>query len=612
MDISRIQIEGGFLDSVDLHLQGGLNVIIGARGTGKTSLIELIRYGLGAKSHTPESEVRAVEHAESILQDGEVTLTLEDLFSTATVARSVGDEHPRSASEFSVPIVLSQTEIETIGLNPNARLSLIDGFIKNKNKLATKKAEIKNLIINTYKEIKSLEDELTENTLLAEKLSLIDADISKLIAEQDKFKINSAEIDAKHQELLKVSAEITTSVLQTEMLDRFVQKVGEWEQTIDYKLSQEWDSIEVWDQEPATDPLKDLRVGYDGAIRHILEAKKEFVQQIELARSLTEIEKEKKESLESKARAIRTYLESQNEGLGRISRQLSLLQTDRQRCLTAIKLHSEKMLRLGELRKRRDDYFAEFCRIVELRSSQREDVARMLNQGLQPQIKVHVERAVDFSSYVQSLTNALRGSGIKYNDLSIFIAERVSPRELMECTDTQDYQRLSEIADIPKDRAIRLLSALKEAGMAEIVTTEIGDNIKLCLLDGDYKDTTALSAGQRCTVILSIVLQHRDRTLVIDQPEDHLDNAFIADTVIHALKERGQNGQVIVATHNANIPVLGNAALVIHLTSDGKNGFVQTAKPLAHPKSIAAITRVMEGGYEAFRARSNFYESDTI
>jgi len=50
--ISRIQIEGGFLDGFDLKPVSGLNVLIGARGTGKTSVIELLRFALAAKSHT--------------------------------------------------------------------------------------------------------------------------------------------------------------------------------------------------------------------------------------------------------------------------------------------------------------------------------------------------------------------------------------------------------------------------------------------------------------------------------------------------------------------------------------------------------------------------------
>lgn len=612
MDISRIQVEGGFLDSIDLNFQSGLNVIIGARGTGKTSLIELIRFGLGAKSHTPDTEAKAVEHAKSILEDGEVTITLDDLFATATVTRTANDEHPRSTYEYTPPIVLSQTEIETIGLNATAKLNLIDSFVKDRSRFSFEKAELKNQIFTVYKEIHSIEAELNESAQYSEKLSSVEIEISKLIFEHEKFKTQSQESTEKYQELSRITDELTIATMQIDMLHRFRQRVDDWEHTIDSKLSQEWESLEQWDQTEESDPLKDFRPKYDATVAKLIAVQKEFLAHTALAEASIQNTSVTKEVLENKARTLRSFLETQNEGLGKISRQLGILQTERQRLITAIKLQTEKLQRLTDLRRKRDEYFNAFCKMVEQRSLKREEVARQLNRVLQPQIKIHVDRAVEFSGYIQALTNALRGSGIKYNDLSLVIAERVSPRELMECTDTQDFQKLSEIADIPKDRALRLLSTLKESGMAEIITTEIGDNIRLCLLDGDYKDTSSLSAGQRCTVILSIVLQHKDRTLVLDQPEDHLDNAFIADTVIHALKERGNNGQVIVATHNANIPVLGNASQVIHLTSDGKNGFIQTAKPLAHSKSISAITRVMEGGYEAFKARSEFYESDVL
>ncbi|MBV5350048.1 hypothetical protein JZU71_02495 [bacterium] len=174
---------------------------------------------------------------------------------------------------------------------------------------------------------------------------------------------------------------------------------------------------------------------------------------------------------------------------------------------------------------------------------------------------------------------------MRYNDLANLLADQVSPRELLKLSETDDVSALCDATGLPKDRASRLLSSLRDAGMGDVVTCSIEDNVRMCLLDGvDYKPVEALSAGQRCTVILSIVLQYKDRILVIDQPEDHLDNAFIASTVIQAIKD-----------------------LVIELVSDGRHGFVEVCKPLDHPKAVAAISSVMEGGPEAFKRRAKFY-----
>ncbi len=71
----------------------------------------------------------------------------------------------------------------------------------------------------------------------------------------------------------------------------------------------------------------------------------------------------------------------------------------------------------------------------------------------------------------------------------------------------------------------------------------VDDYVTFSLMDGpDYKDIAELSTGQRCTVILPLVLRHMERLLIVDQPEDHIDNAFIAETLIKSILARPANG----------------------------------------------------------------------
>ena len=63
MHIERVQVEEGFLDGLDVALVPGLNVLIGARGTGKTSLIELVRFCLDVKGYSTETAKRSRDHA---------------------------------------------------------------------------------------------------------------------------------------------------------------------------------------------------------------------------------------------------------------------------------------------------------------------------------------------------------------------------------------------------------------------------------------------------------------------------------------------------------------------------------------------------------------------
>ena len=93
--------------------------------------------------------------------------------------------------------------------------------------------------------------------------------------------------------------------------------------------------------------------------------------------------------------------------------------------------------------------------------------------------------------------------------------------------------------------------------------------------------------------------------LLIDQPEDNLDNSFISDAVIpQILAIRGKR-QLILITHNPNLPVLGEAAQVIVLEADGRHSRVIHQGDIESTKQH--IVRLMEGGREAFRQRARSY-----
>jgi len=128
--------------------------------------------------------------------------------------------------------------------------------------------------------------------------------------------------------------------------------------------------------------------------------------------------------------------------------------------------------------------------------------------------------------------------------------------------------------------------------------------LELRLDDGKYRPLDELSGGQRVSVLLSLLLETTDdRPLVIDQPEDELDNRFLFETVLPALKKLKGRRQVIVATHNANIVVNGDADMVIQLEATANHGHVAAAGAIEEPTVRDAIVRTVDGGSEAFRLR---------
>ena len=132
--------------------------------------------------------------------------------------------------------------------------------------------------------------------------------------------------------------------------------------------------------------------------------------------------------------------------------------------------------------------------------------------------------------------------------------------------------------------------------------------LELRMDDGSYRLLRDLSGGQRVNLLLSLLLETNDeRPLVIDQPEDELDNRFLFETMLPALKRLKGRRQIVVATHNANIVVNGDADQVIQLEATADRGRIGCSGAIEEPAIRDAIVRTVDGGNEAFRLRRMKY-----
>ena len=111
------------------------------------------------------------------------------------------------------------------------------------------------------------------------------------------------------------------------------------------------------------------------------------------------------------------------------------------------------------------------------------------------------------------------------------------------------------------------------------------------------------SDGQRSAAMLAFLLAHGDEPLVLDQPEDDLDNHLIYDLVVRQMQENKRRRQIIVVTHNPNIVVNGDAEMLHVLDFRGGQCRVVQAGALQEASLRDEVCRVMEGGREAFERR---------
>ena len=119
----------------------------------------------------------------------------------------------------------------------------------------------------------------------------------------------------------------------------------------------------------------------------------------------------------------------------------------------------------------------------------------------------------------------------------------------------------------------------------------------------DFRPISQASAGQRSAAMLAFLLAHGDEPLVLDQPEDDLDNHLIYDLVVRQMRENKLRRQIIVVTHNPNIVVNGDAEMVHALRFTNGQCVVEQSGSLQDVEIREEVCRIMEGGREAFSRR---------
>lgn len=607
MQVRRIEVEEGFLARLDLRFQPGLNVLIGSRGVGKTSVIELLRFCLAVPALNERTEAQARQQALSVLGPGRVTVTLE-LDGDEFVVTRTADDASKPASRFRSIMILSQNEIEQVGKEEASRLALIDSFAdadQSTQKTGLVTARLRSLTVELRD---ALDDAESIQAQLAERVHA-EQELAAAELQQKELMQVVAATTADQQRLDQLQRAVASSSTRETVFHRTAASLEAWREQLQL-LQSAAPRIERW---PAAagpdDQLSQTRSRVGRAVAGLGQTMDEMSHALEDLRLLQAADATSRSGLSQEAREIRMRLEAMQKGAGEVARRVSELREQAGQASALRALLEERTERITRLTKDRRAIYRQLEEARAQRSESREKTAKNLESALGPHISIVLARSEALGGYSSAVAAALRGSGLHYASLAQTLADSMSPRELVELAEAGNAKRLAEASGIPIGRAARVVDSLRRAGCEAILTASIEDTVSLLLqVDQEtYRPSEELSTGQRCTVILPIVLSHHGRPLVVDQPEDNLDNAYVANTVVPALRARAPGDQLILATHNPNIPVLGGADQVIVLESNGSHGSVAHTGGLLEPKTIRAITSIMEGGAEAFAERAKLY-----
>jgi predicted ATPase len=126
------------------------------------------------------------------------------------------------------------------------------------------------------------------------------------------------------------------------------------------------------------------------------------------------------------------------------------------------------------------------------------------------------------------------------------------------------------------------------------------------------KPLDQLSPGERGTLLLVfyLLIDRREVPLIIDQPEENLDNETITELLVPAIKFARERRQVVIVTHNPNLAVVCDADQIIHAYIDKANGnrITYTSGSIEDPRITELIVNVLEGTKPAFDLRDAKYD----
>ena len=273
--------------------------------------------------------------------------------------------------------------------------------------------------------------------------------------------------------------------------------------------------------------------------------------------------------------------------------------------------------RLKTLRQKRQGLLQQLsdCRSMQngLRRERADAIAESLNGRLQLQVEFKGQK----ESYKEQLSLLLKGSNIPQDAIGqLVLPEATDGIAVAEAVRAGSKEVQTRFALKPEmaDRLIHWVTA-EESRLLELETLIPQDALRLKMkIDGQYRSLDHLSASRGATEVLLLLLGLKTQILVINQPDDYLDDRFVYEEILQilrdqkGLKDQSPQHQVILATNDATIPVMGDAELIIPLEIRDDRTHIIGQASIDDRSMQELIKALMQGGKEAFQKRAKRYE----
>ena len=611
--VRGIALTGGFLHQEAIHFSDNLNCFIGGRGTGKSTAIRAVAYAFGLNNefgeyeNCPESVIvycedeNGVQYRYTRTRSGEIEVKAKE-------DNSISDVPPDS---FRIEY-FGQGELSKVAEDPLKHPQLFQDFLDRHTNL-TDLIESETTLVSRLREnagrLQPIENSF--GNLEAKEKSLGDIQTKLKVAEEGKLRdVVSKQSQLASEKAIRDSLEETaTSYTQgwnfSSMQRDFDQLVSTAGTCTNDPASQKAIAETRAAFETTNQTIKQLETQLNSAVGNCAITLRKLANDLKVSHQRMTAEIAAKIA-ELRARGQATDLV----GLTALLQQKSTLATE----IAAIKQRSQERVQCrDERQKLRTELAAIRVKMTDRRKAQLKGINANLAATIRDYtVFVRYDDAGITTEFQEFLQQKMHGTYLQDN-LIESVCSRISPSDLADLVLDRNHQKLAVTAKVSTEWAEKIGAKLWYWAILydlQSLAKPPKPIITVRTKSTPPRDIPVfqLTDGQRHTILLTIaMLADTNVPLVIDQPEDDLDNAFIFSSIVTTLRAIKERRQVILVTHNANIAVLGDSELLLPMCRENDCGKVVKRGSIDSKHTKQEVQNILEGGPAAFLRRKEIY-----
>lgn len=625
--INKIKVNSGFLKDQEIIFHEGLNSILGSKGSGKSLVIEFLRFALNKQPTEVELRKDHDLKLEKCLKiHGEVEIIITDITGKEYLIKRIYNPSSSNPIEIIDLSSNSEREFDIEKIFPVLFLSQNEVIKISEDREGKSQREFIDNFFDFYKyqqSITSLNKELNEidlefSDVLKCHLNLIDINKKIKTFEEEKEKLDR-QINNEVFQKFSLEEKIGNSIKnQITFINTITDILGNTLENID-NLSIPLDNYQGVKESPVIKRILEIsNIARDDAIKKLgilideIRINKINIEQESLnwEESFKSIELEFV-NLVKAAGGNQIILDQKRRQLIQEINNLINTQIQFQNKAQKIRTISQKRKEiLNNLEEAHKNYFKE-----------RKNRCEYFNAQSKGFIKVDIKEQGDKTAFKNNLLKFKKGSYLRDQDIE-FISQKISPRdfignilsyELNHRKDEKYLKLISKKTNIPLDNIKRLVEYfLNEYDYRDIlglVYTSAPEDVPVISfkVGTEFKPITELSVGQKAMALLIIALSDGGFPVIIDQPEDSLDLRTIWENVCCKLRNNKEKRQFIFTTHNSSVAVASDSDKFTILESEANFGKALYSGTLSQKNIKKEVIDYLEGGKSTYYKKKEKY-----